>query len=93
MSEHKIPKTKLVQPTKEYDELQREVMNVIKKYSDNMDAIEILAILSYTVGQCCAMQNQYKYNSDMLMRIISQNIELGNQHAIDSIFENTKGNA
>jgi hypothetical protein len=93
MSEHKLPKTKLVQPTESNKKMRDEVINVIKKYSDNIEAIEILAILAYTVGQTVAMQDQRKYTSDTLMLLISQNIEAGNKHVIDSLLGDTKGNA
>jgi hypothetical protein len=39
------------------------------------------------------MQDQRKYTSDTLMLLISQNIEAGNKHVIDSLLGDTKGNA
>jgi hypothetical protein len=48
----------------------------------NMDAQRILAIVSQFVGQLIAMQDKRKFTPDMVMQVVSENIEIGNQAAL-----------
>lgn len=65
---------------------------VIRKEAENMDALEILAIVSYTVGQLVALQDQRTVTPDMAMEIVASNIEAGNLHAVEGLL-NTGGRA
>jgi hypothetical protein len=57
----------------------------------DLDAAVILAILSHMVGQVVAMQDQRKYTSEMVMTLVAQNIEQGNQEMVDSLMSGGTG--
>jgi hypothetical protein len=52
-----------------------------------MDAIEILAIAAYTLGQLIALQDQRAVTPAMAMEIVASNIEAGNGHVIEGLLE------
>lgn len=65
---------------------------VIQKEAADMDALEILAIAAYTVGQLVALQDQRKVTPLMAMEIVASNIEAGNLHVVEGMMD-TGGNA
>lgn len=69
-----------------------ELICVMKKYGDDLSAIELLAITSVLLGQMIAVQDQTKYTSRQIMDLVAKNIELGNQEAVDNLM-NSQGNA
>ena len=46
---------------------------------------EMLGIVCQLVGNLIAMQDQRKYTADAVMRMVSKNIEAGNQEAIRQV--------
>lgn len=52
-----------------------------------MDALEILAIAAYTVGQLVALQDQRTVTPAMAMEIVANNIEAGNLHVVEGIMD------
>lgn len=80
-------------PTTEVHEaLKKSIMECFEPYKDKISAIEILAVLSNTVGQCLAMQDQTKLTPEMALQIVSANIEQGNQYAVAQLMA-TQGEA
>jgi hypothetical protein len=69
-----------------------ELIAVMKKYGDDLSAIELLAVTSVLLGQMIAVQDQTKYTSKQIMDLVAKNIELGNQEAVDNLM-NSQGNA
>jgi hypothetical protein len=69
-----------------------ELIGVMKKYGDDLSAIELLAITSVLLGQMIAVQDQTKYTSKQIMDLVAKNLELGNQEAVDNLM-NSQGNA
>lgn len=77
-------KTKRQQPTAEQQEFRNDLIGVLRKYQ-HMRPDEMLAIASYFVGQLVAMQDQRKLTPAMAMQVVADNIEAGNQHAINEL--------
>lgn len=69
-----------------------EVGAVLQKYAAKLDGKEILAITSNIVGKVIAMQDQRTMTKEIIMRIVSTNIEAGNQEMVESLLD-TKGTA
>lgn len=68
-----------------HEALYQELTAVIRKYSDNLSPIEILAITSNMVGKVLAMQDQRKTTRDAAVKTMAMNIELGNAQMIEEL--------
>lgn len=86
---HMIP-MKSVKPSARHLKIRDELIASMRKHMGDMPAEEILAIVSYTVGQLLAFQDQRKITPDMAMQIVSSNIEAGNRDAIEQIFKGAR---
>lgn len=51
----------------------------------NITAVELLAILSYAVGQCVALLDKEKFTKDRAMDVVANNIEIGNQAVVNDL--------
>lgn len=72
---------KTVQPNPHHVAMRDAVIAAMRPF-DFLPAIEMLAVMSYTVGQLIALQDQTTYTAAAAMEVVSQNIELGNAQAI-----------
>lgn len=79
-----------MKPSEESMMLRGKILDVLRLYGSRLDAIEVLATLSYTVGQCLAMQDSRSVTIDQAMLIILKNIEAGNMQVVEEL-NNTKG--
>lgn len=80
-------------PSPEVVQMRNEIVQVLQKYRE-LNQQEVLAALSYTVGQCIALQDQNKMTPAMCMEVVHRNIEAGNQHVIKQLTQETPaGNA
>jgi hypothetical protein len=52
---------------------------------DDVPAIEQLAVLSAFLGQLIAMQDSTKYDSQRVMALVSNNIQMGNAQVITAV--------
>jgi len=86
----------IVKPTAAHmafrDELLAEFKRIATKYDDQVPAIQQLAVLSHILGQAIAMQDQRKYTAPMVMKMVADNIEQGNQEVLLNLL-NSKGAA
>ena len=57
------------------------------------DALELLGVLSYTVGQCVAFQDQRTVTAAMAMEVVARNIEAGNASALSPLLGPAGGSA
>ena len=78
-------------PSAQHAALRLKVLNLLQQEARDIDAIEVVAILSYTLGQLIAFLDQRKITSDQVM--VGANIEEGNAQAIAEGIVNTRGNA
>lgn len=79
-------------PTADHIKVRNAMLAAIRKEAEHMDALEILAIASYTVGQLVALQDQRTVTPAMAMEIVASNIEAGNLHVIEGLLD-TGGSA
>lgn len=86
-------KTKIVDPTGAQVAFRHALLEVMKQHGAALDAAELLAVASHLVGQLVAMQDQRTMTPAMAMALVGQNIERGNQEAIDSLLLQTGGHA
>ena len=80
-------------PSAQHAALRLKVLNLLQQEARDIDAIEVVAILSYTLGQLIAFLDQRKITSDQVMDMVGANIEEGNAQAIAEGIVNTRGNA
>ena len=80
----KVP-TKKIAPSPSHAAFRDKMLNIMRTDFANTPAEEILAIYAYTMGQLIAMQDQRRFTSAMVMQLVSDNIEAGNQDAIREV--------
>jgi hypothetical protein len=86
-------KTKIVTPDERHLKFRKALEQSIREGGLELTAEEILAILSHFVGQVIALQDQTKYTTDMVMKLVTENIQTGNREAVNSLLAHTGGNA
>jgi hypothetical protein len=77
-------------PAPEHEATFQDLIGLIKKH--DITPPEMLAIAANMVGKLLAMQDQRTMSKQSAMRIVTKNIEIGNQQVIDQL-RDTKGNA
>lgn len=71
-----------------------DMLKVLNDHSGDLPADVMLSVAAYTVGQLIAMQDQNKFTTDMVMALVTRNIEAGNKQAMDDfINQPTAGSA
>ncbi len=70
--------------TKRLNKVKIRIMEAAKHEleSGDISAMETLAVLSYCVGQCIALQDMTKVTPKMAMDLVSKNIQIGNMDAV-----------
>ena len=82
---------KSYQPTPELIAAMDDTKGVIGRHQ-HLSAQHLLAVASQFVGNLIALQDQRKMTPAMAMELVSRNIEIGNQVAVESL-TNTEGSA
>lgn len=78
--------------TEKHEALYQELIAVLGKHDLNPE--EMLAVIANLVGKLIAWQDQSKYTSAQVLKVVTQNIELGNQQVIEQMLSNPiKGRA
>lgn len=72
-------------PKPEHLAMRTAVLEALKPYQEQIDAYEILAIMSHVVGQLVALQDQTRFTADQLMTMVAQNIEQGNAEVVQGL--------
>jgi hypothetical protein len=70
----------------------RDLLRLLSRHADKVDAEEMLAIAANMLGKLIAMQDPRTMTREKAMTLIVQNIEAGNQQAIEGL-TNNKGSA
>lgn len=81
-----------IKPTASHREFRDDAIALLRKHAGKLDAKDMLALSAHLVGQIAALQDQRTMTSEAVMQIVSKNIELGNQEAIESLLS-TSGQA
>ncbi|MBX3580096.1 MAG: hypothetical protein KF723_23075 [Rhizobiaceae bacterium] len=77
-------KTKLSAPSPRMLELRAELIALVQRKVGDMSSEDVLALLSYIVGQTIAFQDRRKHTPDDLIDFVLANIQQGNADAIKS---------
>lgn len=86
-------KTKSVMPSLTSIKCREAVLAAIQPFKNDLSGWEILAILSYTVGQVAALQDQRTVTREMIGKLIADNIEAGNTFVVEDLAKKSEGNA
>ena len=86
-------RTKISKPRPEHRAFLDELLGVLKKYGDKLDAVDMLAVAAHLTGQLVAMQDQRKMTPTMAMEIVAQNIEQGNAEILAELTGKSAGAA
>lgn len=70
-----------------------ELIELLNRHYGSLPSEHMLAVASHMVGQMIAMQDQRRFTSSAIMELVTRNIEAGNQHAVQSLLNNTAGHA
>jgi hypothetical protein len=59
----------------------------------NLSGMEMLAVVSQFLGSIIAFQDRRRFTAEEVMEIVGQNIEVGNQIALESLLRQPEGRA
>ena len=76
----------------EHEVAYQELVAMLRRHADVLDAVELLAIGANMLGKLLALQDQRVRTAEQYMEIVSQNLEIGNKQAIEQIMA-SKGSA
>lgn len=62
-----------------------DVVALMNKHADKITALELLAIAANAVGKMVALQDQRTVTPEQAMKLVADNIEMGNQEAIAAL--------
>lgn len=77
--------------TDKHAALYQEILAVIRKH--DLRPVEILALCANMTGKVLAMQDQTAGSVDYYLKVVTTNLELGNQQMIAEVLGKTAGNA
>lgn len=80
-------KTKNTPPTEAQLRVRNALVAALRVHSDDVTAIELVAIVSHMLGQIVALQDQTKFTPDQVMQVVVSNVEQGNQEVILGLAE------
>lgn len=78
-------KMKMVKPPKRIVRARMKILDATRTVAGDLSSEELLAVLSYTVGQCLALQDQRSMTPEQGIALIQHNIQQGNLDAIQNI--------
>ncbi|RWN20381.1 MAG: hypothetical protein EOR94_13295 [Mesorhizobium sp.] len=85
--------TKAIPTSQQHEDLRNAMIAAMRRTAADMPADQILAVVCVFVGQLIALQDQRKFTRDSIMKLVTSNIERGNQAVIEDLFKAKGGNA
>lgn len=85
-------KTKSVEPNSKHVAFRKALEHAVAGAGAILQAEEILAITAHFVGQLMALQDQRRYTRQMVLDLVSENIQQGNTEVVDALLNETGGN-
>ena len=79
--------------TTEHEVTYQEICSLVSRHASTMTPLEILAVAANMVGKLIAMQDQRTITAEKAMVVVSRNIEIGNQQALDVLSKQQAGSA
>jgi len=86
-------KTKSIRPNEAHLKFRKALEAAIAQAGMDLPAEVILAITAHFLGQIIALQDQRKYTGEMVMDLVMQNIQQGNDEALQSLLNETGGHS
>jgi hypothetical protein len=77
----------------EHEVAYHDLLALLRKHSDKVSDVELLAIAANMLGKILAMQDQRTMTMQRALKIIGENFEIGNQHVIEKYLGKTEGSA
>lgn len=69
----------------EHEVAYQDIIKLVAKHADKLSSVELLAIASNMLGKLIAAQDQRQLTPEEVMDIVSVNIEIGNQQALEQL--------
>lgn len=76
----------------EHEVAYQDLCALASKHAGKLSSMELLAIAANMLGKLMAMQDQRTVTSAIAMEVVIQNLQQGNQQAIEQLM-NSKGSA
>lgn len=77
----------------EHEVAYQDLCKLIDKHASKLTALELLAVAANMLGKLVALQDQRKTTPEMAMKVVSINMEHGNQTIVAQLAGPTKGTA
>lgn len=71
----------------EHEIAYQDLAALMARHADKMTALELLAVAANLVGKLVAMQDQRKVTPELAMKIVAENLEFGNQQALEQVMQ------
>jgi hypothetical protein len=81
---------RIYQTNPEHEVAFQELCDLVRKHSEDLSALEVLAVAANVVGKLVAMQDQRTTTPEVAMEIVARNIELGNEQVLQHL-QDVKG--
>jgi hypothetical protein len=69
----------------EYEVLYQDLVVLLRRHADKMTAAEMLAVGANMLGKLIAMQDQRSMTREKALKIVIENMNLGNQQVLDQL--------
>lgn len=69
------------------------MLEALRPFADRLEVIEIVAVLSQTVGQFVAMLDQRQFTPAQAMHVVEENLAAGNAAQIEQVIGTPRGSA
>lgn len=69
------------------------MLEALRPFADRLEIIEIVAVLSQTVGQFVAMLDQRQFTPAQAMQVVEENLAAGNAAQIEQVIGTPRGSA
>lgn len=66
---------------------------LVNKHAAKLSALELLAVAANMLGKLVAMQDQRAVTPQEAMKVVANNLELGNRQVIEQLSKTTSGRA
>jgi hypothetical protein len=77
----------------EHEVAYQDLADLVGKHKDKLSGLEMLAVAANMLGKLIALQDQRTVTPEMAMKIVVENVELGNQQIINGLKLESKGSA
>lgn len=69
------------------------MLEALRPFADRLEIIEIVAVLSQTVGQFVAMLDERQFTPEQAMQVVEENLAAGNAAQIEQVIGTPRGSA